>query len=331
MDFKKVPRILSAQELMDYAFSRASREAKRLPAKGVGLQKVKRREERRIIIAGSSIRRYLGKILMRTPRIEELTPFYSELIEILVGREKLSRSLRSLRWLVGKVEKLEREYSEKVRRAGSEEEVHSHRRAFYGRVASLLRKIEPELAFLREAREKLKNLPSVENTFTVVIAGAPNVGKSSLLRRLTGAEPRVESYPFTTKQLLLGYFEYRYRRVQVIDTPGLLDRSFEEMRPEERQCVLALKHLANLVLFLFDVTETCGYPLEEQLKIYRGVAENLEVRVIPVISKADMLSSESLEEVKRCPPLDAAIVCSAVDGRGIAEIIKKIAEALDNE
>ncbi len=331
MNFKRVPRILDSKELMDYAFSRASREARKVSAPGARLQRVKKREERRIIIAGSSVRRYLNRILMRIPRIEELTPFYKELIEVMVGMERFSHSLRSLRWLVNKIERLEGEYTRRVRSARSEEEVHSYRREFYGRLASLLRKIESELLFLREARERLKNLPSVEDTFTVVIAGAPNVGKSSLLRRLTGAEPRVESYPFTTKQLLLGYFEHNHRRVQVIDTPGLLDRSFEDMRREERQCILALKHLANLVIFLFDITETCGYPLEEQLHIYRGIEQGFDVDVIPVINKGDLLTEEMLREAKKTEPLDRALVCSAKEGKGIAEIIKKINKAMDNK
>jgi|Deesub1362A_J573_1020465.scaffolds.fasta_scaffold02591_5 nucleolar GTP-binding protein len=331
MNFKRVPRILDSKELMDYAFSRASREARRVSAPGARLQRVKKREERRITIAGSSVRRYLNRILMRIPRIEELTPFYYELIETLVGMEKFTHSLRSLRWMVNKIERLEREYTRKVRLARDEDEVHRHRKEFYGRLASLLRKIEPELLFLREARERLKNLPNVEDTFTVVIAGAPNVGKSSLLRRLTGAEPRVESYPFTTKQLLLGYFEHHHRRVQVIDTPGLLDRSFEEMRREERQCILALKHLAKLIIFVFDISETCGYPLEEQLRIYRSIAESFDVGIIPVINKADLLTLEALQEAAKQEPLGRALVCSAKEGTGISEIIEKITKAMGNE
>lgn len=331
MNFKRVPRILDSEELMDYAFSRASREARKVSASGRRLQRVKKREERRIIVAGSSVRRYLNRILARSPRIEELTPFYRELVDTIAGAERLSRCLRSLRWLVNKLERMEGEYVRRVRSAKGEEEVHRYRREFYGRLASLLRKLEPELLFLREARERLKNLPRVEDTFTVVIAGAPNVGKSSLLRRLTGAEPRVESYPFTTKQLLLGYLELNHARVQVVDTPGLLDRSFEEMRQEERQCILALKHLANLVVFLFDVTETCGYPLEEQLRIYRSIQRNFQVEILPVINKGDLLTREELREAGKIEPLRRALVCSAKQGRGIAEIIKKISEAMHHK
>ncbi|NOZ59491.1 MAG: GTP-binding protein [Euryarchaeota archaeon] len=332
MNFKRVPRVLDPQELMDYAFSRASREARRYsPKERRGLRRVKKREERRIVVAGSSVRRYLNRILARLPELGRLTPFYRELIDTIVGLEKLERSLRTLRWLTGKVERLEAEYARRVRTAGSEDEVHRLRREFYGRLASLLRKIEPELLFLRSARERLKNLPTVEDTFTVVIAGAPNVGKSSLLRCLTGAEPRVESYPFTTRQLLLGHLEHGHRRIQVVDTPGLLDRSFEEMRPEERQCILALRHLAGLVLFLFDITEACGYPLEEQLRIYRGVVENFSVEVVPVISKADLIDGRLLEKLRKEEPFSRALVCSAKTGQGVDGIIKKIISSHDEQ
>ncbi len=330
MNFKRVPRILDPQELMDYAFSRASREARRCSA-GRGLRGVKSREERRIVIAGSSVRRYLNRILARIPDLEKLSTFYRELIDVTADLEQFKHSLRSLRWLVGKLERMEREYVSRVRRAGSEEEVYRCRREFYGRVASLLRKIEPELEFLRDARERLKNLPTVEDIFTVVIAGAPNVGKSSLLRRLTGAEPRVESYPFTTRQLLLGYMEHRHMKIQVVDTPGLLDRSFEEMRPEERQSILALRHLAGIVLFVFDATESCGYPLEEQLRIYRAVRQNFGAQVVPVINKADLLQERHLRRLRSREPFHRALVCSAKTGEGIEELIRTISEAAQNK
>ncbi|WP_456474565.1 NOG1 family protein [Candidatus Pyrohabitans sp.] len=331
MNFKRVPQILNSEELMDYAFSKASKEAKRVSVSGSRLGKIKKREVRRIKVAGSSIRRYLNRILLRIPQIDELSPFYYELIETLVGIEKFKKSLSSIRWIVDKIGRLEREYTRKVRTAGDEAEIHGYRKEFYGRVASLLRKIDPELIFLREVREKLKNLPTVENTFTVVIAGAPNVGKSSLLRRLTGAEPRVESYPFTTKQLLLGYMEYRHRRVQVIDTPGLLDRSFEDMKRVERQCILALKHLARLIIFVFDPSETCGYPLEEQLRIYRSITESFDVEVVPVINKADLLTEKALQEAKKIEPMDRALICSAKEGTGIDEIVARITGTVNDK
>ena len=111
------------------------------------------------------------------------------------------------------------------------------RKEFIGRVSSVLKQIYPNMAFLGVARNKLKNMPTVKDLPSVVIAGYPNVGKSTLLRTLTTAEPEVNSYPFTTKGLNIGYTE---EGVQIIDTPGVLDRPIYERNDIELHAVVAI-------------------------------------------------------------------------------------------
>lgn len=223
-NFKRLPTILSADELIQFAFKRASKEGRIVPKRGLPKYiRAKKAESKRVMAASGAIT-YKLKRITNILKLDDLSPFYYELIDVSIGIEKLKRATGVLSWASDTIEKYERTYRYKIRTAKKEGDVYRFRTEFYGKLASVLKKIDDQLDFLASAREKLKKLPSFEDTFTVVIAGPPNVGKSTFLQAMTGARPKVDVYPFTTKQILVGYFERRHVRYQVVDTPGLLDR-----------------------------------------------------------------------------------------------------------
>jgi len=94
----------------------------------------------------------------------------------------------------------------------------------------------------------------------IVIAGYPNVGKSSFVNRVTRASNQIAEYPFTTKGVQIGHFERDHVRYQIVDTPGLLDRPEDERNDIERQAVSALEHLADVVVFVLDPPATAATP-----------------------------------------------------------------------
>ena len=86
----------------------------------------------------------------------------------------------------------------------------------------------------------MMRLPSIDpTTRTIIVAGYPNVGKSSFVNKVTRANVEVQPYAFTTKSLYVGHMDYKYLRWQVIDTPGVLDRPIEERNTVEMQSITA--------------------------------------------------------------------------------------------
>jgi nucleolar GTP-binding protein len=136
----------------------------------------------------------------------------------------------------------------------------------------------------------MKGFPSIKTkVFTVAIAGFPNVGKTTLLSRMTGSMPEIANYAFTTKNLNMGYADIDNHKVQFIDTPGTLNR-FEKMNPVERQAYLAIKYCADIVVFVLDNSDQ-SYDINDQKKLLASV-ENIGKEVIIYLSKTDLKSSE---------------------------------------
>jgi nucleolar GTP-binding protein len=108
-------------------------------------------------------------------------------------------------------------------------------------MAGIIKRQKDPLAYLEQVRQHLARLPSIEvNTRTLILAGYPNVGKSSFMNKVTRADVDVQPYAFTTKSLFVGHMDYKCTystvtvlildlRWQVIDTPGILDHPLEEM------------------------------------------------------------------------------------------------------
>jgi len=54
----------------------------------------------------------------------------------------------------------------------------------------------------------------------VALVGQPNVGKSCIINQLTGAHAIISNYPGTTVEVTQGFFDYKNKKIKVIDTPG---------------------------------------------------------------------------------------------------------------
>lgn len=303
----KIPKIMYAQELIDKAFSRA-RKIRNKDKKKKTIDKISTVKN----IISNNLRKYVKAF----PDIYNIHPFYNELFDILIGMYKLDRAISSLRWADKKINDVARRGIKEAKRSHDYKKII---RMVYGRVSSVLYEIDESLKFLEDAKNKIQNVQFIDvNLPTVVIAGYPNVGKSSLLKMLSSAMPEIAPYPFTTKGLVVGHFyiekKYDKIKVQVAEAPGLLDRGYEKRNDIEKQGIAALRYLPDVIVFIIDAS---GYPIESQEKLLQEIKREFKADVIVVENKID-ISKGKTNYMK--------ISCKT--GEGIDELKKKIIEKL---
>ena len=277
-----MPTVPTADEILDRSFRRA--------AKKMAEKNNKERANKDFVQAvGAAIHDRLVYIIRGFPEFDNLPPFYRELADIIFGLDRIKQSLGAVGWAAKHTKMLGNQLVMQARWADDTQVV---RKRAVARLASMVHQVDKDLHFLNEVRNVLRQLPHIEDTFTIVIAGYPNVGKSSFIKRISSADPEVASYPFTTKGIIVGHRIMGREKIQFVDTPGILDRPADERNAIEKQALSAMMNVANVILFIIDPSEHCGYPMEMQLRLLEEVKGMVQVPVIVVANKSDLAVAE---------------------------------------
>ena len=305
--FEQLPTVPTSQELLDKSFRRATRAED---------------NESMVQNAGNILSDNLSNLIRKFPSFDNLPPFYREMADIIAGVDRIRISLSRMRWASTQIREITRESVGKIKRSRGLDST-PVRKAAFGRFSSVMRSIEKDLLFLNEARNLLRKMPTIDPEVpTILIAGYPNVGKSSFIVRITGARPEIASYPFTTRGIFVGHFNRGDQKYQVVDTPGLLDRPMDERNDIERQTVAALSHLQGVVLYILDPSEHCGYPLSSQLSLAEDIKNWIKLPVLIAANKADILRFESDGTVPEM---------STETGQGVEDVLERLVGMIESE
>lgn len=313
--FKEIPQIFTSDKLLDRAF----RKIKKIQI----TDRNKLYKKKKTIIAktesfSQSIISTLESYVIKFPSIENLPNFYQELIDIKIDKNKLKKSLGAVDWAKKTCRMIYSKQSKSLKKTSNLDFLQKKQQEIFGRISSVVKQINKELKFLMDAQMVLGKMPDIHDIPTVVIAGYPNVGKSSLLKSLSSAKPKIAQYPFTTKEIHVGHIsrkeKYVTKSVQIIDTPGLLDRPISKRNEIEKQAIAALTHLAGIIVFLMDPSETCGYLINDQ--------KNLLSQLRKMFKKSFFIVVENKSDIVKTRSKNLKVSCDTQDG--IDVLVEKI-------
>jgi GTP-binding protein len=197
----------------------------------------------------------------------------------------------------------------------------------------------PDFATPGRPGERRRLRLSLKLLADVGLVGAPNAGKSTLLRRVSAARPRVADYPFTTLVPALGVAALDDRRFVVADIPGLIEGASQGVGLGDR----FLRHIerTRVLVHLLDV----GTPVQEDrdlLAEYDAIRRELlaydeallERVEIVALNKIDLVADREIlgepEAALRARGREVVRISGAT-GEGIGELLRSILRAIDAE
>jgi GTP-binding protein HflX len=206
-------------------------------------------------------------------------------------------------------------------RGPGESQLETDRRLANRRITLLrrrLREVGAHRATRRKARQRAE-------TPTVALAGYTNVGKSTLLNALTGADVSVEDRLFETLDPTTRSFEHAGKRYLVTDTVGFIRRLPTQL-VEGFASTLEETLVADVILHVVDGSLPDDV-LGEQVRAVETVLAEIGAADVPVelvVNKVDLLDPLARRRVANRFP--GAIQVSALDGSGLDELKARVAE-----
>ncbi|KAG8469888.1 hypothetical protein KFE25_006343 [Diacronema lutheri] len=295
-NFKKIQQVPTASDFVDVVLSKTQRGTPTVIHAGYSINRIRSFYMRKVKFTQTNYAEKIALILTDFPRLDDIHPFYADLLNILYDRDHYKLALGQLSLAKKLIDTVGRDYVKMLKYGDSLFRCKALKRAALGRMCTIIKRNKAGLAYLEQVRQHMSRLPSIDpNTRTILVAGFPNVGKSSFMNKVTRANVEVQPYAFTTKSLYVGHMDYKYMRWQVIDTPGVLDKPLEERNTIEMQSITALAHLRCTVLYVLDISEQCGYSLAQQTALFKSIQPLFANKPLLVaVNKTDVRSMDDL-------------------------------------
>mmetsp|Transcript_49415 Transcript_49415/g.120618 ORF Transcript_49415/g.120618 Transcript_49415/m.120618 type:complete len:682 (-) Transcript_49415:232-2277(-) len=335
-NFKKIAAVPTVKDFVDVVLSGTQRKTPTIVHKQYHISRIRSFYMRKVKFTQQAYEERIARILDEFPRLNDIHPFYADLMNVLYDKDHYKLALGQLNTARGLIDRIGKDYLRLLKFGDSLYRCKQLKRAALGRMCTLMKKLKSSLEYLEQVRQHLARLPAIDpNTRTLLVCGYPNVGKSSFMNKVTRADVDVQPYAFTTKSLFVGHMDYKYLRWQVIDTPGILDHSLDQRNTIEMQSVTALVHLRAAILYFVDLSEQCGFSIKEQVSLFHNIKPLFEGKpLIVVFNKSDMKTvdqctkdEKTLIETLKGPNV-TFLTCSTLTEEGVTGVKTVACDAL---
>ena len=336
-NFKNIPIIPKVSDLIDTILSRTQSKTPTVTHPGYKITRIRKFYMRKVRFTEDTITEKLEAITKNFPKLDDIHPFYADMINILYDKDHYKLALGTVNTAKNICQKIGTDYVKLLKYGDSLYRCKQLKVAALGRMMTTLKKLGASFNYLEEVRKHLSRFPSIDPTErTLILAGFPNVGKSSFMNKITYADSEVQAYHFTTQSLFVGHTYYKNIRWQVIDTPGILDRALEQRNIIEIQTITALAHLDACILYFIDVSENCGYSIAQQVSLFDSIRPLFKNKPLVIIAnKTDLRKYTDLPEKERKLIEEVAkehqtylIQMSNTTGNGVFDVKSKACDIL---
>ncbi|XP_018890108.4 GTP-binding protein 4 isoform X3 [Gorilla gorilla gorilla] len=214
-NFKKIPVVPSAKDFIDLTLSKTQRKTPTVIHKHYQIHRIRHFYMRKVKFTQQNYHDRLSQILTDFPKLDDIHPFYADLMNILYDKDHYKLALGQINTAKNLVDNVAKDYVRLMKYGDSLYRCKQLKRAALGRMCTVIKRQKQSLEYLEQVRQHLSRLPTIDpNTRTLLLCGYPNVGKSSFINKVTRADVDVQPYAFTTKSLFVGHMDYKYLRWQ---------------------------------------------------------------------------------------------------------------------
>ena len=181
-NFKQIKTISTAKDLINIVLSKTQRKTPTVVHAAYQIPRIRTFYMRKVKFTQSTLHEKLAQILEDFPKLEDIHPFFADLINVLYDKDHYKLALGHVHSARNLIDNVAKDYVRLLKYGDSLYRCKMLKRAALGRMCTITRKLTSSLAFLEEVRKHLARLPSI-NPFerTLLITGYPNVGKSSFM------------------------------------------------------------------------------------------------------------------------------------------------------